>query len=354
MKARSEAMSGYSFAIPGDSTTLTGGYIYDARVAAASDGALTPLALPAGFPFPTDVEIETARDALAAAPGPVLVDGLAYGALPAELIAALPRAPVALCHHPLGKEPGLSAAEARRLMASERAALGLARHVIVTSAETKRALADELDVAPERVTVAPPGLGRAAPAKGRAGAPLILAVGSLTVRKGHDVLIAALARLATTRPDLDWEARIAGADHFSPGTAATLRRQVAEAGLAARIRLLGAQTPEALDRLYDEAAIFALASRYEGYGMVFAEAMMRALPVVACDAGAVAELVPETAGRLAPVDDASTLAAALETLLEDAGLRARMGASGREHALKIPGWDATWATIERVLRADAP
>lgn len=337
-------------AIPGDPATVTGGYIYDARVIAASGGALETLTLPGGFPFPTDAELAATRAALAAAPGPLLVDGLAYGAMPAEMIAALPRRPVALCHHPLGREPGLSDDDARRLLAAERAALALAAHVVVTSAETKRGLVADMGVAAADVTVVRPGLDRAAPARGRKGAPVILSVGSLTPRKGHDVLVAALARMAEARPDLGWEARVAGAADLSPQTARALHRQIAEAGLESRVTILGPQTSAGLDALYDEAAIFALASRYEGYGMVFAEAMMRALPVVACDAGAVAALTPADAGVLTPVDDAAALAAALTDLLEDPARRAWMGEAGRAHALTIPGWDAAWAAIETVLR----
>jgi len=109
---------------------------------------------------------------------------------------------------------------------------------------------------------------------------------------------------------------------------------------------------EALDQAYAEADIFCLPSRYEGYGMVFAEAMMRALPIIACDAGAVAGLVPPRAGILTPVNDPDAMAEALEEVLEDAPFRAMMGDAGRKHALTIPGWDATWATIKSALTAD--
>ena len=152
--------------MPGDPETPTGGYVYDARLIAASGGALSPLGLPSGFPFPSNRELAAAATALSSAAGPVIVDGLAFGAMPAALIRALPRKPLALCHHPLAHEPGLDAATAARLRETEREALALAAHVIVTSAATKRTLATEFALPEAKITVAPPGLDRAAAARG--------------------------------------------------------------------------------------------------------------------------------------------------------------------------------------------
>lgn len=283
--------------------------------------------------------------------GPVIVDGLAYGALPPALIRRLPRPAIALCHHPLGHEPGLAPAKAARLIANERAALALAAHVIVTSEETKRTLIAEFGVTPEKVTVAAPGLDRAAAARGGSGAPVILSVGSLTPRKGHLALVSALAALARRRPDLGWRAVFAGPDDRAPETAAAVRAAIGAAGLLGRIELAGAVGQAELHRLYDGATIFALASRYEGYGMVFAEAMMRGLPIVACDAGAVRALTPDTAAILAPVEDAAALSSALESLLAAPERARAMGAAGRAHALTIPGWDATWRAVSDALEA---
>ena len=142
---------------------------------------------------------------------------------------------VALVHHPLGDEAGLSAAASRGLVAAETAALAAVRQVVVTSAATGRRLAAGFGVAPERIAVAPPGTEPGVRAAGRGDPPLILSVGSLIPRKRHDVLVAALARLADRR----WRARILGSEALDPACAAALHRQVAEAGLGSRVTLVG-------------------------------------------------------------------------------------------------------------------
>src|SRR3954471_19164554 len=123
------------FAIPGDLASLTGGYAYDREVMARSPGfgvRFEHLALPPGFPAPTPEELrETARLLGRLAPdSTVLIDGLAFGGFTPDLLGALPRHTIALVHHPLALETGLSANEARRLAESERRALSHARRVI--------------------------------------------------------------------------------------------------------------------------------------------------------------------------------------------------------------------------------
>lgn len=334
----------WAFAIPGDPATPTGGYIYDARVIDASAGGLTALRLPDGFPRPTPPALAATRDALMAT-GPCLIDGLAYGTLPSDMLTALPHKPIALCHHPLGLETGLSKANKDRMIATERANLALARHVIVTSDATKRTLLEMFGLEDSAVTVAPPGLDEAPVARGSGGTPVLFTVGSLTRRKGHDVLVDALARLA----DLDWRAVWVGPVDRDPDWAAGIHAQIQTAGLGSRIEIRGAVDAPTLNDAYHSADIFVLPSRYEGYGMVFDEAMMRGLPVVACTTGAVPDVVPPEAGVLAPPDDPAALAEFIETLLNDLPRRAAMGTHARKHATTLPGWADTWSTIRNVL-----
>ncbi|HUF56943.1 MAG TPA: glycosyltransferase, partial [Thermohalobaculum sp.] len=314
-------MSDAVLAVPGDIATPTGGYGYARRLlaeAGRAGWALRHLALPGGFPFPDEAALAESARLLAAVPAgvPLIVDGLAFGALPAEVLRPV-RAPlVALCHHPLAGETGLSPEAAAGLGASERAAFAHARAVVASSAATARELERDYGVAGARV--ARPGTDPAPPAAGSGGpGALILSVGALVPRKGHARLIGALARLT----DLDWRCRIVGPADRDGAEAGRIQRLIADLGLGARVSLDGALGEEALGEAYHRTDVFALASAHEGFGMVFAEAVARALPTLGPDLAAVAEA---TAGGawLVPADDAEGYAAALRRLIAEPEARA--------------------------------
>lgn len=339
-----------AFAVPGALETPTGGYAYARRLLAEAGAAglrLDHIALPGGFPRPDQAAVTQALRQLAAVPEsrPLLVDGLAFGALPLAGLAVV-RAPVAvLLHHPLGLETGLGAAEAARMIAAEAAALTRARAVIVPSRSTAETVAEQLGVPAALIFVAPPGLEPAPPQDAARETAHILCVASLTPRKGQDVLIAALAQLG----DRPWRATLAGVEDRDPDYAARLRAMIAEAGLDRRITLTGALAPRALAEAYARAAIFCLPSHHEGYGMVFAEAMAHGLPVLAADIAAAREVMPADACRLVPAGDAAALGAALAALLDDPARAAAMGKAGRRHAATLQGWDATATAVAAVL-----
>jgi glycosyltransferase involved in cell wall biosynthesis len=338
------------FAVPGALDSPTGGYGYARELIAhlsAQGWQVRHLALPAAFPRPDPAALAVSEAALAALPegALVLVDGLAFGALDAMAARQSARLRlVALVHHPLADETGLSSEAAARLRASERAALSFARAVICTSDATARRLVADFGVPPERLHVAPPGTapGARATGSGDAARPVILSVGSLTPRKGHDALIAALGGIAA----LPWRLRIVGAP-LDPGTAQALAAQVRDCGLENRVALTGA-LPD-LTEEYLGADLFALATRYEGYGMALAEALSHGLPVVATRTGAAPDLVPSDAGRLVEVDDIAALRAALAGLLSDPAARAAAAAAAWRAGRTLPRWPATAATVARVL-----
>ena len=340
-----------AFVIPGDIDLPTGGYAYDRRVLArlSAFGVETRhVALPGSYPAPSAADLRRTLATLAAlAPTTtLLIDGLAFGAMPDELVRAMAQPIVALCHHPLALEAGLSLPRQDELHASETAALAHARHVIVTSATTARVLTADFGVPPDKVTVAEPGTERAGRATGT-GAPLqLLAVGSIVPRKGYDVLIDALGDLA----DHDWRLTIAGADDRSPETTQRLHRQIAHAGLASRIRLAGAASEAELDRLYAAADIFVMPSLFEGYGMVLTEAMARGLAIVCTTGGAAAETVPDAAAMKVSPGDALAFGAALGAVIEDADRRLRMGDAAWMAAQTLPTWDDTARIIADVIR----
>lgn len=350
-------MTGIAFAIPGDLDTATGGYAYDRRVIAelrARGRNVSVIGLGDGFPDPAAVDAAHVRRALAAIPDgtPTLIDGLALGVLPEETAELARRVPViALVHHPLGLETGLDAERRRALLDSERRALAATRHVVVTSRATARTVTAEFDVPAARITVAEPGVDRPSPfARTDRQPPVLLAVGALVPRKGYDVLIEALARLRT----LDWIAEIIGDPKRDPATASRLARAIDDAGLADRLRLRGQVDADRLALAFRSAHLFVIASRYEGYGMVAAEALAYGLPIVSTDAGALAETVPADAALKVAAGDPAALADALRRVLVDPDLRQalRLGAAAASHTL--PTWRDCAGTINQVIEDLTP
>lgn len=340
-----------TFAIPGDITTLTGGYIYERRLLeglAALGHDMQHLELPASFPDPSGSEMAQAVAALAALPAdrPLILDGLVFGAIDTAGLAQVRAPVVAMVHHPLALESGLDPARRDHLFRTEYDNLRLARHVLVPSPHTRRILMDRYDVVPEAITIARPGVVPARLAPAPTHPPLILSVGILHPRKGHDVLMDALARLA----DLDWRAVIVGNPWDRPHADA-LRALLAESPVADRVTLAGLVSDLRLEQLYAEATVFALATRYEGHGIVFDEALLRGLPVVSCATGAVPDTVPEQAGLLVPPDDPGAFADALCRMLTDAPLRHACARAAATAGAALPGWDHTAQTASRVLAA---
>jgi glycosyltransferase involved in cell wall biosynthesis len=328
-----------AFAVPGDLATPTGGYAYDRRMIAeltALGWRIGAVSLGDGFPFPTADTRAAAYARLAALPRrhPIVIDGLAFGALPeAGEVLGASHMLVALVHHPLALETGLDASDCARLRASERAALGSARHVIATSKTTARLLAADYGVASDRMSVVEPGTDRVAPRASTArGEVALLAVGAVIPRKGYDILVAALAQLK----ELPWRLTIAGDRGRSPDTARRLEADIAYWDLDHRIKLLGAVSSEELGALYAGCDLFVLPSRFEGYGMAYAEAIAHGVPVVGTTAGAIAETVPANAAVLLPPDDVAALAAALRRLIASPAERERLAAAAR--AAIFPSW----------------
>jgi glycosyltransferase involved in cell wall biosynthesis len=341
------------FAIPGDLALPTGGYAYDRRLLAEwrqMGVAARHLPLPGGFPNPSEADLAETGRAILSQPydGVLLIDGLAYGAFPEGIAAGLAGRVVALVHHPLGLETGLTPAQAAEHVRRETAALRYAEAVIATSATTKRLLVADFAVPQEKIVVAEPGVDPAPRATGSAaGEPVqLLAVGSVVPRKGYDVLVAALAGLA----DRPWRLTIVGADDRAPQTTDALTRQIAEAGLSERIALAGAVDRSALDAAYGRADLFVMPSLFEGYGMVLTEALARGLPILCTTGGAAAETAPDAAALKVPPGDVAALRAGLAWLLDDAVERRRRADAAWHAADALPRWRQT-ATIVAELCA---
>lgn len=344
------------FATPGDLDTPTGGYAYDKRIidelrklrweVAVSD-------LGNAFPRPGVKARQTANDMLAKLDpaDPIVIDGLAYGVLP-EAGVALGKSHklIALVHHPLAFESGLSQDDAKRLHDSEREALRHVRHVIVTSPATARLLVCEYDIAADRITVAKPGNDPVPPSRGSGGGPLrLLAVGSIVPRKGYDVLVAALSELK----DLSWRLAIVGDPSRDPACASALDRDIDRLDLRSRIECLGAVSQQTLAELYDRTDLFVLPSRFEGYGMAFADAIAFGVPVIAARSGAIPETVPAQASILVPPDDTAALASALRQLIENKAARDELRAQARAAAQALPSWRESADIFARAIGMSA-
>jgi glycosyltransferase involved in cell wall biosynthesis len=343
-----------AFAVPGNLATPTGGYAYDRRIIAELENLgwqIDIVDLGEGFPWPGNERRRTALDLLAGWPAGrvIVVDGLALGVLPDVASQLQSRNPlIALVHHPLAMETGLTAQQATTFRVSERSALAAASGIIVTSAATARQLAADYGVPVARITIARPGNDRVPMSLGsRDGIVRLLSVGAVVRRKGFDVLIAALAELT----DLPWQLIIAGDRGRDPKAAAQLDADIARFKLGSRIAVLGAAADEKLAELYGGADLFVLASRFEGYGMAYAEAIARGLPVIGTTAGAIPETVPASAGVLVAPDDADALARALRGTIENPEQRRRMAVAAREAATQLPTWQESAKLFAHALEA---
>jgi len=326
---------------PGDPSTLTGGYIYNRRLleALAARGWRTTVhRLQTSFPLPTAAALAEAREVLAAIPARrlVLVDGLALGGMPDLIEREAQRlCLLALVHHPLAMETGLTALTAAALEQAERRALGAVGGIITTSHATARALAARA-LPRQRIGVVEPGTDPAPAACGSGGAiPELLCVATVTPRKGHAVLVDALGTLAHHA----WRLTCVGSLQRCPATVVALREQIRALRLDERIRLLGEVDSTTLAGCYEQADLFVLPSYYEGYGMALAEAVAHALPVLSTRAGAIPETVPACAGVLVPPGDSRALAEALAGLLQVPQLRRRLALGAAEARALLPDWD---------------
>ncbi|HEX7386763.1 MAG TPA: glycosyltransferase family 4 protein [Castellaniella sp.] len=348
------------FVVAGDPDQYTGGYLYDARIAQAlrqSGWSVDVVGLEGRFPDP-DVRAGEALNAALAGFSPddlVVIDGLALGGLPDVLARyAHTLRMVALIHHPLADEYGLGSAQAGQFRASERCALKWVSHVMTTSAFTARHLVADYGVPPHAIDVVEPGVdhplaqGLQSPLVAHddtEASPRLLCVATLVPRKGHLVLVEALAGLR----DLAWQCNCVGDLQRDPACAEAVRLAIGHHRLQDRVRLLGTLPPAALATTYDRAQVFVLPSYYEGYGMVVAEALAHGLPIVATSGGALVQTVPEGAGLLVPPGDVAALTDALRQVLVDYRLRHALQTEAARVGGALASWDAQGARFAAVL-----
>lgn len=216
--------------------------------------------------------------------------------------------------------------------------------IIAASQSTRSDIFRELGIPPEdehRVTVIYHGVApefRPAPrvpGKNRT----ILYVGRLDPYKNVTRLVEAFAQIAPDLPDV--RLHILGPDDPRYPEA---RRRAEELGVAARVAWSGHVSGAELLRAYQQADVYALASRYEGFGLTVLEAMACGTPVVCTNVSSLPEVAGDAA-LLVPPDDTRALADALRRVLSDPALWKELSDKGPQQAARF-----TWrSTAEQTL-----
>ncbi|MCW2990340.1 MAG: hypothetical protein JWM73_934 [Solirubrobacterales bacterium] len=177
-------------------------------------------------------------------------------------------------------------------------------------------------------------------------APILAAAGRLTGQKGFDLLIRAFAPIAREHPE--WRLRIYGAGPLD----ASLQRLILEHELHNNVFMMGATRH--LGEALSEASLFALSSRFEGFGMVIVEAMSKGLPVVSfdCPRGPAEIIDHGRDGLLVPNGDIAGMTAALRELIADPERRRALGASAldKARAFSADAIGEQWESLLKELR----
>ena len=334
-----------AFVSVGDPTRLTGGYLYNRRLLAGlrKNGVEVEQVIPCGAGPGEQARI---------APGfGEAFDPTAYDVVVVDALARVVCAPhldrwrsvvpaIALVHELPGTADPAGADRERTFEEP----LLRADRVVAASGHGRRLLLEK-GVPAQAARVVPPGFDGLAPQKPPErdrGRLRVLCVGQWIPRKGILDLVRAWKMADRPGKILD----LVGETDADPPYGSLVTRAVADDPSVLTHGPVGDAT---LAALYASAHVFALPSRYEGYGIVFAEAISRGLPVVACRVGPVPDLLGEAA-LLVPPANAPALAGALERLLSDAGLREKMSAAATRRAADLPRWSDTVEGFLKVLR----
>ncbi len=333
-------MAAFHLLVPAPFDLISGGYIYDRRIVAGMRAAgheVTVAELHGRFPLPDAAAIASAGAAFDAVPDDAvtIIDGLALLALHGRLDDLVRRRAVGLIHHPTCLETGLPAGEADALGVLERAMFPRLARCIVTSPWTADCLVRDFAVDRARIAEIVPGTEPAPRSTGLGdGVCRVLSIGTLIPRKGHDVLLRAMAKLF----DLDWHLTIAGSPDRDVPCAQGLVALTDELGIASRVTFLGELSGQPLVDLWRAADLFALATHFEGYGMVIAEALKRGLPVAVCNGGAAGALVAPETGAVCPVGDVVQLSRSLRRMIFDTKLRQSLAEAAWIAGQSLPDW----------------
>lgn len=328
---------------------MTGGYLYNRRIldGLRERGVVAKEVVPSGAD-PDDQARAASGFAAAFEPGRfdvVVVDALARIVAAPHLDGWRSARPVVALVHELPGVADPSRADRERPFEDTL----LRSDLIVTVSRHGREVLLDRGAPASRVRIVPPGFDGLGvrPGGGRGPGTLrVLCVAQWIPRKGVLDLVQAwnMRELPDAVLDLVGET-----DADTP-----YAEQVRQAAAAdPSITIHGPVDDATLANLYAGADVFALPSRYEGYGIVYAEALSFGLPVVACEVGPVPEVVGREAALLVPPRDTGALLGALNRLLSDAGLLEKMSDAARRRAAHLPCWRDTVEGFLGVLREAA-
>ncbi len=212
--------------------------------------------------------------------------------------------------------------------------------VLTVSHNSKADIHAQMGVALERLTVVPVGVEHDVfrPYEDVTKVPgrLMVTTSSDVAMKGLVPLLEAVAKLRTER---DVDLVVIGRPRPGGRVADTIERL----GLGDIVTTVSGVSDEELARLYGQAEVAIVPSLYEGFSLPAIEAMSCALPVVATTGGALPEVIGPhgECGLLVTPNDPDALVTAIRTLLEDAAMRARLGARGRQRVMERFTWEVT-------------
>lgn len=249
--------------------------------------------------------------------------------------------------HPFWLMPLYHAVE-RRYLASVDA--------FICNSQTTRARVESLLPAPRPTMVAYPGGDRLTPdinehvivaRAGRPGPLRILFVGNLIRRKGLHTLLAALDYL----PAESWQLNIVGNEGIDPHYVQRHVNPAIHPGVYGRIIRHGAVSNWALAALYAQSHLLVMPSEYEGFGIVYLEAMGFGLPVIGSTAGAASEIITHGKnGFVLPPNNIPLLAKHLRLLSEDRRLLQRLGLAAQKRYQTHPTWEESMVSIRAFLQ----
>ncbi len=179
------------------------------------------------------------------------------------------------------------------------------------------------------------------------GSLRLLFVGNLIPRKRLHVLLEVLGELR----DAPWQLDIVGSLDMDGGYVRRIRAQIESLALGSKTSLHGTLDGERLADRYRGAQMLVVPSSYEGFGIVYLEAMAFGLPVIAGAAGASDEIVQhESTGYLVPPDDTFSLRLLLERVIGDRALLAELSIAAFETFSHHATWEQSMTSIEDLLK----